>query len=154
MANGHGGYRKPSNEKRAAVSNPGSGKRTDGMAGTKQAMREVPSNGQYGYATETARATQGAPLAGARPSGPSAAQMQRQAAAPVTPLFAPDQYPDRPVTHGASVGPGYTPEPPISDRFAYIKQYQQVLDTAAAQEGQSPAFQLFWNTVKAQARNS
>jgi hypothetical protein len=154
MANGHGGYRKPSNEKRAAVSNPGSGKRTDGMAGTSQAMRDIPSNGQYGYATETKNATQGAPLAGARSSGPSQAQIQARAAKPVTPLFAPDAYPDRPVTHGYNVGPGYTPEPEISDRYAYIKQYQEVLDTAAAQEGQSPAFQSFWNAVKAQARKN
>ena len=154
MANGHGGYRAPSNEKRAAVSTPRSGKRTDGMAGTKQAMREIPSNGQYGYSKATADATQGAPLAGARPSGPSAAQMQRQAAAPVTPLMAPDAYPDREVTYGHSVGPGYTPEPQIPDRFAYIKQYKDVLDTAASQPNQSPAFQAFWNAVKTQARNS
>lgn len=154
MANGHGGYRAPSNEKRAAVSTPRSGKRTDGMAGTKQAMREIPSNGQYGYSTETANATQGAPLAGARPSGPSAAQVQRQMANPVTPLTAPDAYPNREVTYGHSVGPGLTPEPQIPDRFAYIKQYQAALDTAAAQEGQSEVFRQFWNAVKTQARNS
>lgn len=154
MANGHGGYRAPSNEKRKAVSNPGTGNRTDGMAGTKQAMRDIPSNGQYGYATETANATQGAPLAGGRPSGPSAAKMQRQAATPVVPIDAPTQYEGRPVTHGSYVGPGYTPEQKIPDRFAMINSYKDMLDTAASQDNQSPAFKLFWNSVLSQARNS
>lgn len=153
MANGHGGYRAPSNEKRAAVSNPRSGKRTDGMAGSKQnvqRMQEVPSNGQWGYRKETAAATQGAQLAGARPTGPSPAQMTKT---PVVGLFAPDQNPDRPVTFGSSMGPGYTPEPQISDNLAMIKNYKDLLDTAAAQPNQSPAFIQFWNAVKAQARN-
>jgi hypothetical protein len=150
-----GGYRAPSNEKRAAVSNPRSGKRTDGMAGTKQAMREVPSNGQYGYRSDTAAATQGAPLAGSRSQGPSAAQVREASMAnPIVPINAPTQNPGVPVTNGYMTGPGMTPEPEVPDRFAMIKAYKDVLDTKAAQDGQSEGFKLFWKSVLSQARNN
>ena len=150
-----GGYRKPSEAKRAAVSNPGSGKRTDGMAGTRQAMQEIPANGQRGYRKETAEATQGAPLAGARPQGPSPAQVrQASMASPVLPINAPTQQEGTPVTNGYMTGPGMTPEPEVPDRFAMIKAYKDVLDTKAAQDGQSEGFKLFWKSVLSQARNN
>lgn len=150
-----GGYRAPSNEKRAAVSNPGSGKRTDGMAGTKQAMREIPANGERGYRKETADATQGAPLAGSRAQGPSAAQVRQSSmASPVLPINAATQREGVPVTNGFMTGPGVTPEPEVPDRFAMIKAYKDVLDTKAAQDGQSEGFKLFWKSVLSQARNN
>jgi hypothetical protein len=150
-----GGYRAPSNEKRAAVSNPRSGKRTDGMAGTKQAMREIPANGERGYRKETADATKGASLAGARPQGPSAAKVREATmASPVLPINAPTQNPGVPVTNGYMTGPGMTPEPAVPDRFAMIKAYKDQLDTQAAQDGQSPGYIAFWKSVLSQARNS
>lgn len=141
-----GGYQKPSNEKRAAVSNPRSGKRTDGMAGTRQAMREIPANGDYGSRIATAQATAGAPQGLAGNSTP------RPAMPPITPLNAPTQFPERPVTHGHAVGPGYTPDPSIPDRFAKINQYKDMFDTIAADS--PPAFQVFWNAVLSQSRNA
>ena len=125
-----GGYREPSNEKRAAVSNPRSGKRTDGMAGTRQKMMEVPSNGQYGYRSETASMTSPEGLAGTPKAFAEAAQARvRNMTSPVVPLTAPTQFSDRPVTNGFSVGPGMTPEPQVSDRFAMIQKYQDVFNT-------------------------
>lgn len=138
-----GGYQKPSNEKRTAVSNPRSGNRTDGMAGTKQAMRELPANGQYGARKEFSDSTSGAPAGLAGNSTP------RPKMPPVTPMSAPTEFLNRPVTYGHSVGPGYTPEPAIQDRFAKINQYKDAFDTIAADSPEG--FQLFWNAVKSQA---
>jgi hypothetical protein len=141
-----GGYQKPSNEKRTAVSNPRSGNRTDGMAGTKQAMREIPANGQYGARKEFSDSTAGAPAGLAGNSTP------RPTMPPITPINAPTEFPGRPVTHGHSVGPGYTPEPVMQDRFAKINQYKDAFDTIAADAPEG--FQLFWNAVKSQASGS
>lgn len=149
-----GGYRKPANP--APVSGPGRlSRRTDGGAGSKQAMQEIPANGQYGYRSETAAATQGAPLAGgAQPSvSVDATKRAQNMAAPVTPIDAPTQYPGRPVTHGYSVGPGLTPDYTIPDRYAMIQKYAPQLDTIAAQDDTPPEFQQFWSYVKSLASN-
>lgn len=148
-----GGYREPSNEKRAAVSNPRSGKRTDGMAGTRQKMMEIPSNGQYGYRKETQSMTAPQGLAGT-PQGYAEAAKARVAnmSSPVTPLMSPTQFPDRPVTNGYSVGPGMTPEPQVSDRFQMIKKYQDAFNTIAAQDDAPEGFKVFWQSVLSQAR--
>jgi hypothetical protein len=125
------------------------------MAGTKQAMREIPANGERGYRKETADATKGASLAGARPQGPSAAKVREATmASPVLPINAPTQNPGVPVTNGYMTGPGMTPEPAVPDRFAMIKAYKDQLDTQAAQDGQSPGYIAFWKSVLSQARNS
>lgn len=151
-----GGYRKPANP--APVSGPGRlSRRTDGGAGSKQAMKEIPSNGQYGYRSDTAAATAGAPLAGgAAPTTPVnvTGQRARNMATPVTPIGAPTARPGEPVTSGASVGPGYTPEPSIPNRFAMINKYSDQFDTIAAQGDAPPEFREFWNFVKTQARNT
>ena len=150
-----GGYREPSNEKRAAVSNPRSGKRTDGMAGTRQKMMEVPSNGERGYRKETASFVAPEGLAGTPKSYADAARARVQnMTTPVTPLFAPTAYPERPVTNGFSVGPGVTPEPPVSDRFAMIQKYKDALDTMAAQDDTPESFKVFWNAVVGRARST
>ena len=146
-----GGYRKPANP--APVSGPGKlSRRTDGGPGSKQAMQAIPSNGQYGYRSETTAATAGAPLAGGATPTPNIGS--GPAVPPVVPLMAPDQYPERPVTHGSSMGPGLTPEPAINDRYAMIKKYAASLDTIAAQPDVSPEFQKFWNYVKLAAREN
>ena len=64
---GRGGNQPPRNP--AAVSNPGSGRRTDGGAGSKSQPIRVPDGGAYGArkAAETQQA--GAPMAGGSPQG-------------------------------------------------------------------------------------
>lgn len=149
-----GGYRKPS--KPAPVSGPGRlSRRTDGGPGSKQAMQAIPSNGQYGYRSETAAATQGAPLAGsATPITPVDAMKRAQNMAnPITAIDAPTAFPGRPVTHGSSMGPGLTPDTVIPDRYAMIKKYSNQLDTIAAQDDTPPEFQQFWSFVKTVAGN-
>lgn len=152
---GRGGYREPSNAKRAAVSNVRSGKRTDGGMGSKQRqkMLEVPSNGDRGYRKETASFVAPQGLAGqSAPSAQAVANQQRSAAERVIPLTSPTQRPGEAVTDGASVGPGYTPTAQFPERFAMINQYRDSLDTMAANAPEG--FQIFMNAVYSQARNS
>jgi len=65
---GRGGYRQPARP--AAVSNPQSGARTDGGAGSKSQPIRVPTGGAYGDAKALREQQQGAPLAvGGRDDG-------------------------------------------------------------------------------------
>lgn len=148
-----GGWHPPSNAKRAAVSNPGSGKRTDGMAGTKQArqkMMEIPANGQYGYRSETASMAAPQGLAAGRPGGVDLQSLIGNAK-PLTPITAPTQFPGRPVTHGYSYGPGDSPAAPLPSRFAAIDKYRDQLETMAANG--SPGMELFYKSLMGLARN-
>ena len=62
---GRGGYRQPANP--AAVSNPQSGARTDGGAGSQEQPLRVPTGGAYGQRQAAVQQQQGAPLAGGGP---------------------------------------------------------------------------------------
>ena len=106
MANGHGGDRVPANP--APVSGPGAmSRRTDG-----QGARYM-SGGQYGEGQELMDLQTSAPMskAPAQPrmrQGRSAGQIVEEGARP-TPLFAPTERPDEPITAGAPFGPGPGP---------------------------------------------
>lgn len=96
MAEGHGGYRRPSNP--APVSGPGKhSRRTDG----RPQQMDLP-NAKYGEAQDFEQIQQGASMA--NPSAPGAFA----APAPTMPtgLMEPSQNPDEPITAGATVGPG------------------------------------------------
>jgi hypothetical protein len=113
MAGGqHGGYRKPSNP--APVSGPGAmSKRTDG--GPTQPVMET-GGFEYGGRKDFEDIQGGAPMAAA-PSGP--------ALPPPTPLFAPTERPDEPVTAGAPVGPGPGPAaPPVHNKSVSARFYE------------------------------
>lgn len=89
---GRGGYQAPANP--APVSGPGAlSQRTDG--GPPQAPAQLP-NAQYGEQAAFQAAQGAAPMAGPPPN--------------FTPLNAPTQRPDEPVTAGAPVGLGPGPE--------------------------------------------
>lgn len=104
MANGHGGDRVPSNP--APVSGPGAmSQRTDGQAARYMA------GGQYGEGQEMMDLQTSAPMS--KTATPVRPRGRSQQAAPaggqeasVTPLFAPTQRPDEPITAGAPFGPG------------------------------------------------
>lgn len=103
---GTGGYQRPTNP--APVSGPGSmSRRTDG--GPAQPIREM-TGGEYGDSSEL-RAIQGA-----APMAASGVQTQGQSlpvspSAPApTPLGAPTERPDEPVTEGNAFGPGSGPD--------------------------------------------
>lgn len=95
-----GGYRKPANP--APVSGPGAlSRRTDG--GPSQPIREM-AGGKYGERKETAELQASAPMANRRQPQPMPNRP------PITPLLAPTERPDEPITTGMPFGPGPGPE--------------------------------------------
>lgn len=99
MANGHGGYRKPSSP--AAVSGPGAhSARTDGRP-QQMALPDA----KYGEAANFQQIQQGASMAAPQPASGGA-----PAVTPPTPMGAPSGMPDVPVTAGAAAGAGPGPE--------------------------------------------
>lgn len=108
MANNHGGARTPSNP--APVSGPGQlSRRTDG--GPASQSPAYISGGDYGDGQDLMDLQSSAPMA-ATPSNQAAAPRRVSAKAngasgvAATPLFAPTQRPDEPITAGAPFGPG------------------------------------------------
>lgn len=87
----------------AGVAGPGKySVRTDGLS--------LPSAG-YGEGVQTQQIMQGAPLAKTPDvQGAQAAQVRAAAQAPITPLFAPTERPNEPITQGIAMGPGAGPE--------------------------------------------
>ena len=112
----------------------------------------------YGEGVETAAIKAGAPLAktpdvrGARASDVRAAAAQQ----PVTPLFAPSQRPDEPVTTGIPMGPGAGPEilginndiDTLEDKERMIS-YLPALETIAASPNSSQAFRNYVRMLRA-----
>ena len=89
----------------AGVSGPGKfTKRTDGLSFEST---------EYGSGVENAANKAGAPLArtpDVRPTSRSEMGMAPSQMEPVTPLYAPSQRPDEPITAGIAMGPGPGPE--------------------------------------------
>lgn len=139
-----GGYRKPANP--APVSGPGAlSRRTDG--GPVQGAKEMNSGGKYGERKALQELQQGAPMQGNPvPSMPTSAPMISTPREPVTNLFAPTERPDEPLTAGAPVGPGRTPEP--VGQYAMIEKYMPQLDSLAAKEDSPESFKIFLGLVK------
>lgn len=78
----------------------------------------------YGEGVETAAIKSGAPLA--TTASATASSAPSVAPAPVTPLFAPSQRPDEPITAGVAVGAGPGPE-----ALAMAKSAEKLSDTLA-----------------------
>jgi hypothetical protein len=116
MAGPNGGYREPNNP--APVSGPGQlSQRTDG--GPQQVQADM-SGMPYGENAEFNTMQSMAPMS-ASPSArsPRASAQQAKSAGggmSATPLFAPTQRPDEPVTAGAPFGPGDGPVMPQTPR--------------------------------------
>ena len=87
----------------AGVSGPGKfSKRTDGLSFQPQ---------EYGQGVEQAAIKAGAPLARSQDvRGLPASEVRAAAQEPVTPLYAPSQRPDEPITSGIAMGAGPGPE--------------------------------------------
>lgn len=106
MAEQQGGYRRPSSP--APVSGPGAlSRRTDG-----QGAKYI-SGGEYGEGQEMMDLQTSAPMSKApappRPSRSRGAGQIVQEEMRPTPLFAPTERPDEPITAGAPFGPGPGP---------------------------------------------
>ncbi len=97
MPDGRGGNRPPRNP--AAVSNPQSGQRTDGGAGSKKQPIRVAPGGAYGERKALTEQQQGAPMSAGgasapSPGGPSGSP--GEAGVPGGGAFAPTQRPNEP----------------------------------------------------------
>ncbi len=104
---GRGGYRQPKNP--AAVSNPQSGRRVDGGAGSKKQPLRVASGGAYGERKAATEQQQAAPMAsetGPPPVGSAGGQGGTPAPQGGPGLFGPSQRPSEPITAGALGAPG------------------------------------------------
>ena len=134
----------------AGVSGPGKfSKRTDGLSFEST---------EYGSGVENAANKAGAPMArtadvrGARASDVRAAAAQ----APVTPLFAPTQRPDEPITAGIPMGAGPGPEVlginnnlDTQEDKDRMLSYLPALEVVAASPGSSQAFRNYVRQLRA-----
>jgi len=112
----------------------------------------------YGEGVETAAIKSGAPLAktpdvrGARASDVRAAAAQT----PVTPLYAPSERPDEPITTGIPMGPGAGPEVlginnniDTEEDKARMVSYLPALEVLAASPDSSQAFRNYVRQIRA-----
>lgn len=142
MANGHGGYRKPS--KPAPVSGPGAlSRRTDG--GPTQPVRVAPG-GEYGSRQEMEAIQGSADMQGGGGSTPPPP--------PTIPLGAPSQSPGEPLTSGADLGPGLGPQAAgiASDEEATLEQlapFVRSLEMAANLPSATPETRSYVRALKA-----
>lgn len=158
---GKGGYQAPQHP--APVSGVGANsRRTDG--GPVQKLYRLPAAqgtappNQYGEDTSYYQEQQTAPLAAAPQAPPPASAPSPQQAPPagggvnpsaVTPIGAPSQRPDEPVTTGAAAGPGAgpaalnLPNPAIQAQQSAAQFIQQMAATS-----NNPALQYLASTVK------
>ncbi len=107
MADGRGGYRKPT--KPAVVSGPGKfAARTDG--GVNQPIRDM-TGGAYGDNAELSSLQGSAPMnaSGRSQQGGGPQQVPTQGPPTPTPFDAPSERPGEPVTAGNPMGPGVGP---------------------------------------------
>lgn len=139
----HGGKRTPRDP--APVSGPGRmSRRTDG--GPQQTT--VPMTGMgYGENADFNEMQSAAPLAAA----PAVSNTRARSTSPTgqraaaTPLFAPTQRPEEPITAGAPFGPGPGPEEPAmspqAEDMKMLKNYLPDLEIAASLSGAPKTFQ-------------
>lgn len=114
-----GGYRQPANP--APVSNPQSGARTDGGAGSQSQPLRVPSGGPYGSRQAAVQQQQGAPLATGAPTGPGG---QGPGAGVLPPGMAGGVF-------GPSTSPGVAPTGPVDPGTMMAQDPQMFLRVLA-----------------------
>lgn len=152
MADKRGGYRRPAHP--APASGPGKlARRTDG----RQPTREL-SNPKYGEQAAFASAQQAAPMS--ETGGGASAGMPMAPVGPdlsgLTPMDAPTQNPDEPITAGMpqGAGPGSTmaPQQPTitPEQAARLRSYIPTLVLLASTEDASPATKQFVRQLRAE----
>ena len=104
----------------------------------------------YGEGVDTQAIKSGAPLSRTPDVQPASAAGVRDAAAAsqVTPLFAPSQRPDEPITAGSPIGAGPGPESLIMNQAAQrdkdiVAKYRPILETMAALPDTPESFRIF-----------
>lgn len=110
-----------------APMNPLAGPSGPGKFSTRTDKLEMGST-SYGEGQETQAIKSGAPLATTADIRPEQAAVIREAAVaePITPLFAPSQRPEEPITSGVNIGPGVG-----SEALSFGKTTEKLSDTLA-----------------------
>lgn len=147
MANGHGGYRKPTNP--APVSGPGAmSKRTDG----RQPVQDLP-DARYGENAAFREAQKSAPMS--QTPGQATAGLMPDTSG-IIPLGAPTQRPDEPLTAGLSGGPGAGPSAPAmqapqmsAQQRQRLQSYLPVLTVLASLPDADPATKQYVRNMRA-----
>ena len=152
MAEQQGGYRRPSNP--APVSGPGAlSRRTDGQGARYMA------GGEYGEGQEMMDLQTSAPMSKApeqpRPSRARGTGQAMQETPRPTPLFAPSERPDEPITAGAPFGPGPGPTQQMSladesgQEAQIMRRYLPALESIANSPQGTPTFRRFVRFLRA-----
>lgn len=152
MAEQQGGYRRPSNP--APVSGPGAlSQRTDGQGARYMA------GGQYGEGQEMMDLQTSAPMSKApaqpRMRQPRSGRQVAEEGMQVTPLFAPTERPDEPITAGAPFGPGPGPAQQLSladesgQEAQMMRRYLPALESIANSPQGTPTFRRFVRFLRA-----
>jgi hypothetical protein len=154
MADGHGGYRRPS--KPAAVSGPGAlSARTDGRP---QPVRDLP-DAEYGGNADFREIQQGSPLAAAPRATTPARGAAADPTAALTPLDAPSTQPGVPVTNGAASGAGAgidalnLPQSDLNSELQAIGKYLPAMIRVADSPDSTPAFRAYVRRLLGGATN-
>jgi hypothetical protein len=151
MANGHGGYRKPTNP--APVSGPGAhSRRTDG----KQPSMDLP-DADYGEGAAFQDIQSSAPLAQTGSTSGASAAGAPMLPSGLTGLGAPTTQPDMPVTDGADYGMGAGQEalglPPSASKqdAQYLSKYLPTLISIAERDDTPPGTKAWVRNIIAQS---
>lgn len=138
MANGHGGYRRPTSP--SPVSGPGAlSRRTDGQ----QPTMDLP-NAKYGENAAFRQAQMAAPMSGDIGAPAGGAPALGPDLSSIVPLGAPTQRPDEPITAGLSGGPGAgpavpnRPSPLTPQQAERLRSYLPVLIVLASRDDADP----------------
>lgn len=139
----------------APQNNPANVSATGGAGQSGSQGAKYYSGGTYGQGKEMMEQQQGAPLAAA-PKPTAAPSMPLRNLPPVTPLTAPTELPDEPITSGLAVGPGAGPEslalPRSEDGSAdldRLRSYLPALEAAALSPDSSQAFRNYVRVLRA-----
>ena len=119
MGGGRGGPRQPRNP--AAVSNPQSGRRTDGGAGSKSQPLRVPTGGAYGQNKAATQQQGAAPMASGGPTAPGqpTAQGPSPDAAMGGGVFGPTERPNEPLAAPSGMENPMANDPQATLRLLY-----------------------------------
>lgn len=135
--------------------NPANVSATGGAGQSGRQGAKYYSGGTYGQGKEMMEQQQGAPIAKA-PS-PTATATRMRNLPQVTPLTAPTQLPDEPVTAGIPMGPGAGPEalmlPKNEDTTVdreRLMSYLPALEAAALNPNSSQAFRNYVRVLRAE----
>lgn len=147
MAAQHGGYRPPTQP--APVSGPGAmSRRTDG----KQAVQPLP-NAKYGENAAFQAAQGAAPMSESGGGMGGAMPALAPDISGLTPMGAPTQRPNEPITAGMSGGPGagpaLPPAPMHPDTAKRLRNYLPVLIMMASRDDADPNTRQFVRQLRA-----